>query len=146
MRTTADFLPSAIVCSLGAMTMLLLALPRPAFATLRVLVTERGPEPPAIAGLPMPSLSCVSFALRARDADAPAVASIGGSTRVVAVCWLLSCSTSSWTTTLEVEVKRVFVEDVRLDVRERVEARRAEGAGAGGGGGRGGGTRGAMLE
>lgn len=38
--------------------------------TLVALVTARAPCPPAITGLPTPSLSCVAFAFRTRLDDA----------------------------------------------------------------------------
>ena len=50
------------------LTLVLLGLPRLLLDTLTDLVTARAPVPPAMAGLPFPSLVCVSFALRVRVA------------------------------------------------------------------------------
>ena len=124
-----------MVSSVGRTLTFLLTLVRFPFAMLVDLVTARAPCPPASTGLPTPSLSCVSFALRFRLEDAAVVEATVAEEYSDCASSPVSC-----TTTLEPDVPRVrvpLVVLVLLEVLERVETLRGIMVGGGAGAGAG---------
>lgn len=115
-------LPSTMVSSIG-LTLRLIRFRR-FFEVL--LVTERAPEPPAAVGLPTPSLNWPSFAFRTREPVAFCEPNESVPLQVPSVV-ATSVSVASLAVKDEPDEPRVLIAVDRLDVRERVDARRVTG-------------------